>query len=127
MITSLALAVQFLIGIARRLGTDAYYRSLGILTVIILLIGTLYTWLVGLWPFPDALMYAVTTMSMNTPYSGPLASAAGGEMEYFHMAYTFLSVGVFIIFTLETSKTMLATYEHAMKKMADRKARSRRS
>lgn len=123
MITSLVLAVQFLIGIARRLGRDAYYRSLGILTLLVIVIGTLFTWLVGRWPFGDAMLYAVTTMSMNTPYSGPLASAAGAEMEYFHMAYTFLSVGVFIIFTLETGKTMLATYEETVKKMADRKAR----
>ncbi len=123
MITSLVLSVQFLVGIATRLGRDAYYRSLGVLTLIVLVIGTLYTWLVGGWPFPDALMYAVTTMSMNTPYSGPLASAAGAEMEYFHLAYTFLSVGVFIIFTLETGQTMLATYEGAMQKMAERKAK----
>lgn len=74
-------------------------------------------------PFPDALLYAVTTMSMNTPYSGPLASASGPEMEYFHMAYTFLSVGVFIIFTIETGRTMLSTYEGAMQKMAERKAK----
>jgi len=123
MITSFILVIQFLIGIATRLRKDAYFRSLGVLTLIVILIGTLFAWLAGRWPFPDALLYAVTTMSMNTPYSGPLASAAGAEMKYFHMVYTFLSVGVFIIFTLETGKTMLATHERVMQKMADRKAR----
>lgn len=123
MITSLLLATQFLIGIFRRLVKDEYYRALGIVMVILLVIGTLYTWLVGKWPFADALLYAVTTMSMNTPYSGPLASVAGPEMKFFHMAYTFLSVGTFIIFAVETGKTMLTTYEDAMKKLAERKAK----
>lgn len=123
MITSLILASQFLIGIFARLSRDAYYRALGTVMLIMLVIGTLYTWLVGKWPFADALLYAVTTMAMNTPYSGPLASAAGSEMVFFHMAYTFLSVGIFIIFAIETGKTMLTTYEDAMKKIAERKAK----
>jgi len=123
MITSLLLSAQFLLGIYRRLARDVYYRSLGMVLVILLVIGTLFTWLVGNWPFADALLYAVTTMSMNTPYSGPLASAAGREMAFFHMAYTFLSVGIFIIFAVETGKTMLTTYEDVMKKMAERKAK----
>jgi len=123
MITSLLLSAQFLIGIFRRLAKDVYYRSLGTVMVIVLVIGTLFTWLVGKWPFLDALLYAVTTMAMNTPYSGPLVSAAGSEMVFFHMAYTFLSVGIFIIFAVETGKTMLTTYEDVMKKIAERKAK----
>lgn len=123
MLTSLFLASQFLIGIFKRLASDAYYRSLGMVIVIMLAIGTLFVWLVGKWPLADALLYSVTTMSMNTPYSGPLASAAGREMAVFHMAYTFVSVGIFIIFAIETGKTMLSTYEDAMKKLAERKAR----
>ena len=98
MITSLLLAAQFLIGTFRRLARDLYYRSLGMVVVILQVIGTLFTWLVGKSPFVGALLYAVTTMSMNTPYSGPLASAAGRDMVFFHMAYTFLSVGTFLIF-----------------------------
>ena len=47
MITSLVLAVQFLIGIAKRLASDAYYRTLGVLVAIVLVIGTLFVWLVG--------------------------------------------------------------------------------
>jgi len=31
--------------------------------------------------------------------------------------------GVFIIFALETGRTMLATYDETMKKMAERKAK----
>ncbi len=123
MITSLILAAQFFVGIGKRFASDAYYRSLGVLVLIVLVIGTLYTWLVGKWPFIEALLYAVTTMSMNTPYSGPRVEAAGNEMVFFHMVYTFLSVGIFIIFALETGKTMIATYEEFMKKMADRKAK----
>lgn len=122
MITSLILAAQFIIGIVQRLRSDAYYRSLGIVTLILLLIGTLFLWLVGKWPFVDALLYAVTTMSMNTPYGGPLTSAAGIGLKLFHMVFTFLSVGVFVIFAMETGKTMHATFEGAMKKMAERKA-----
>ena len=63
------------------------------------------------------------TMSMNTLYGGPHVEAAGNEMVFFHMVYTFLSVGVFIIFTMETGKTMPGTYDDTMKKMADRKAK----
>ena len=63
---------------------------------------------------------------MNTPYCGPLVSAAGKEMEFFHMGYTFLNVGVFIIFALETGKTMIATYEATMKKLEERKAKKAR-
>jgi len=40
------------------------------------------------------------------------------------MAYTFASVGIFIIFAVETGKTMLGKYEEAMKKLAKRKAKT---
>ena len=123
MITSLILAAQFFVGIGKRLARDAYYRSLGVLILIVLVIGTIFAWLVGNWHFVSALLYAVTTMSMNTYYNSPHVEAAGNNMVFFHMVYTFLSVGVFIIFTLETAKTMIATYEDFIKKMADRKAK----
>lgn len=125
MLTSLLLTLHLLIGIGRRLANDIYYRSLVILMSIILLIGTLFAWLVGKWPLMESLLYAVTTMSMNTPYGGPHVEAAGAEMVYFHMVYTFLSVGVFIIFATETGKTMLATYDESTRKMAERKGRKR--
>lgn len=125
MITSLVLAARFVFAIVQRLVRDAYYRSLGIVTFILLMIGTLFIWLVGKWPFLDSMLYAVTTMSMNTPYSGPLASAAGTGLKCFHMAYTFLSVGIFIIFAMETGKTMLATYEGTMKALAERRAKKK--
>jgi len=44
-------------------------------------------------------------------------------MAVFHLAYTSVSVGIFLILTIETGKTMLATYDDAMKKPAERKAR----
>jgi len=44
-------------------------------------------------------------------------------MAVLHMAYTFVSVGIFLILTMETGKTMLAVYDDAMKKLAECKAR----
>lgn len=123
MFTSLFLSAQFFIGIGKRLAKDGYYQSLGLVLLIVMVIGTLFTWLVGKWPFADALLYAVTTMSMNTPYSGPLVAASGRGMEVFHMVYTLMSVGIFIIFAIETGKTMLATYDETLKKIAERKAK----
>lgn len=123
MLTSLILAFQFLLGIGKRLVNDVYYRSLGIIMLIQLLIGTLFAWLVGNWPFMESILYAVTTMSMNTPYGGSHVEAAGTVMVIFHMVYTFLSVGIFIIFAMETGKTVHSTYDEAMKKMAERKAK----
>ncbi len=122
MIFSLTLFVKFLIGIVKRLRSDAYYRSLGVLTLIVVLIATLFVWLVGKWPFLDALLYAVSTMAMNTPF-GTLSAGAGPTLKVFHLAYTFLSVGVFLTFSLETGKTMLATYEETLKGLAERRAK----
>ncbi|MBN3521203.1 hypothetical protein JYB62_14425 [Algoriphagus lutimaris] len=123
MLTTILLAFQFLIGIIKRLIKDRYYRSIGLLNLLVLLVGTLYTWLAGGWPLKESILYSVTTMSMNTPYSGPLIEASGDEMLFFHLFYTFLSVGIFIIFTMETGKTIHITYEEAVKKMAQRRAK----
>jgi len=123
MLTTILLAFQFLIGIIKRLINDHYYRSIGLLNLLVLLVGTLYTWLAGGWPIKESILYSVTTMSMNTPYSGPLIEASGDEMLFFHMFYTFLSVGIFLIFTMETGKTIHSTYEEVMKKMAQRSAK----
>lgn len=120
---SLILTARFVFGIVQRLRSDAHYRSIGVIMLIVLVFGTLFMWLVGQWPFVDAMLYAVTTMSMNTPYGGPLTRAADTGMKFFHMAYTFLSVGIFIIFALETGKTMHATYERTMKKIVERRAK----
>jgi hypothetical protein len=123
MLTTILLAFQVLIGIIKRLINDHYYRSIGLLNLLVLLVGTLYTWLAGGWPIKESILYSVTTMSMNTPYSGPLIEASGDEMLFFHMFYTFLSVGIFLIFTMETGKTIHSTYEEVMKKMAQRSAK----
>lgn len=122
MITSFVLAFRFLMGIGTRLRRDDYFRSLGILVLVVLLIGSLVPWLVAGWGILDSILYATTTMSMNTPYGGPRLSAADATMKCFHMAYTFLSVGAFIIFAIETGKTMLATYEQFVEKRRARKA-----
>jgi len=122
-LTTAVLVARFFIGIVKRIIADAYYRSLFVMAFIVLLIGTLFTWLVAKWPLLDSALYAVTTMSMITPYGGPLVNSAGVGMKCFHMAYTFLSVGVFIVFTMETGKTMIATYDETAKKMAERRAK----
>ena len=122
MITSLILSAQFIVGIVKRLIHDAYYRSITVVLLLYILIGTLFAHLVGNWPFRDSIIYAVTTMSMNTPYEGPHIVSAGLAMEVFHMFYTFLSVGSFLIFAMETGKTMLMTYEETANKRAKRKA-----
>jgi len=122
MITSLILSAQFIVGIVKRLIHDAYYRSISVVLFLFLLIGALFAHLVGKWPLFESILYAVTTMSMNTPYKGPHIEAAGPVMEVFHMFYTFLSVGSFLIFAMETGKTMLMTYEETVNKRAERKA-----
>ena len=125
MLTTAVLVARFFIGIVKRIMSDTYYRTLFVMTFIVLLIGTLFAWLVAEWPLLESALYAVTTMSMNTPYGGPLVGSAGVTMKCFHMAYTFLSVGVFIVFTMETGKTMIATYEETMQKMAERRAKKK--
>ena len=122
MITSFVLAARFLMGIGTRLRRDPYFRALGILVLIVLLIGSLVPWLVADWGLLDSILYAVTTMSMNTPYGGPRTSAADASMKCFHIVYTFLSVGTFIIFAMEIGKTMLATYEQFVARRSEGKA-----
>jgi hypothetical protein len=57
---------------------------------------------------------------MNSPYGtgwGP--STTGGIV--FNIVYTFIGVGLFLIFVLEAGKTMVQTYEDFQRKMAERK------
>lgn len=122
MATSLLLLLKFGYDIVKRLVHDAYYRTLGSALMLILLVGTLFLWLGEGRSFLQALTYSAMTMAMNTPYGfgwGPQTS--GGIV--FNIFYVFLSVGLFLLFVLETGKTMVQTYDEFLKKMADRKSR----
>ena len=90
--------------IVRRLIRDPYFRSLGLLVLIMTAIGTLFFWLVEGRTILQALAYAVATLAMNSPYGlGP--STTGGIV--FNIVYVFLGVGLFLLFVLEAGKTMV--------------------
>jgi hypothetical protein len=72
--------------------------------------------------FIEALGFSAATMSMNSPYGigwGP--STYFGVV--FHIIYMFISVGIFILFVLETGKTMVKTYDDFNKSLEERKER----
>lgn len=122
MATSFLLLLQFVYALGRRLVHDAYFRALGSAVLTILLVGTLFFWLVEGRTFLQALAYSAATMAMNSPYGigwGP--QTTGGIL--FNIVYLFLSVGLFLLFVLEAGKTMVQSYEEFFKKMAERKAR----
>ena len=68
MIISVLLLLKVVYNIVKRLIHDAYFRSLGILDLIMAGIGTLFFWLVEGRTFLQALAYAVGTLAMNSPY-----------------------------------------------------------
>jgi hypothetical protein len=118
---SLLLLLKFVYDIVKRLIHDAYFRSLGLLVLIMAGIGTLFFWLVEGRTFLQALAYAVGTLAMNSPYGlswGP--STTGGIV--FNFFYIFLGVGLFLIFVLEAGKTMVQSYEEFNRQMAERRA-----
>lgn len=122
MATSLLLLFKFAYDIVKRLIQDAYFRALGSALLTMLLVGTLFFWLVEGRTFLQALAYSAATMAMNSPYGiswGP--QTTGGIL--FNIAYLFLSVGLFLLFVLEAGKTMVKSYEEFFKTMAERKAR----
>jgi voltage-gated potassium channel len=124
MIISVLLLLKFVYDIVKRLIHDAYFRSLGILVLIMAGIGTLFFWLVEGRTFLQALAYAVGTLAMNSPYGhawGP--STTGGSV--FNLLYIFLGVGLFLIFVLEAGKTMVQSYEEFTRKTAERRALKR--
>jgi voltage-gated potassium channel len=124
MIVSVLLLLKFVYDIVKRLIHDAYFRSLGVLVLIMAGIGTLFFWLVEGRTFLQALAYSVGTLAMNSPYGhawGP--STTGGIV--FNLLYIFLGVGLFLIFVLEAGKTMAQSYEEFTRKMAERRAMRR--
>lgn len=116
--TALLLIFRFGYDIVRRLIHDLYFRALGSALVMMLVVGTVFFWLVeGRTPF-QALTYSAMTMAMNSPYGigwGPRST--GGIL--FNIIYLFLSVGIFLLFVLEAGKTMARSYEEFFKKMAE--------
>ncbi len=124
MTTSLLLLLKFVYDIVKRLIHDAYFRALGTVLLLMVLIGTLFFWLVEDNKFLHALTYAVGTLAMNSPYGtgwGP--QTVGGIV--FNVIYLFLGVGLFLLFVLEAGKTMVQSYEEFARKMAERKAARR--
>jgi voltage-gated potassium channel len=120
MLASILLLLKFIVDIFKRLFKDPYYRSLGLVLLLILIAGTLFYWLAQGRSFLQALSFSVATMAMNSPYGiewGP-TSVAG---VLFHLIYMFLSVGIFLLFVLETGKTMVHTYDEFYRKMVERK------
>ena len=124
MITSLLLLFKFGYDIVKRLIHDAYFRALGTVLLLMVLIGTLFFWLVEDNNFLHALTYAVGTLAMNSPYGtgwGPQTPAG----IIFNIIYLFLGVGLFLLFVLEAGKTMVQSYEEFTRRMAERKAKRR--
>jgi hypothetical protein len=68
MLTSLLLLGKFGYDIVKRLIYDTYFRALGSVLLLVVLIGALFFWLVEGQTFFRALSYAVGTVAMNSPY-----------------------------------------------------------
>jgi hypothetical protein len=120
MTTSLLLLFKFGYDIVKRLIHDAYFRALGTVLLMMVLVGTLFFWLVEGETFLHALTYAACTLAMNSPYGtgwGP--QTVGGIV--FNIIYLFLGVGLFLLFVIEAGKTMVQSYEEFTRKLAERR------
>ena len=124
MTTSLLLLLKFLYDIVKRLIHDAYFRALGTVLLLMVLIGTLFFWLVEDQTFLQALTYSACTVAMNSPYGTGWGPQTPGGIA-FNVIYLFLGVGLFLLFALETGKTMVQSYEEFNRRMAERKAKRR--
>lgn len=121
---SLVLLFSFVYDVAKRLRHDAYYRALGSALLMMLLAGTLFFWVVEGQPFVHALAFAAGTLAMNSPYGmGWEPRTSGGIV--FNIVYQFLGVGLYLLFVLETGKTMVQAYEGFARKRAEHKAAKR--
>jgi uncharacterized membrane protein YeiB len=65
------------------------------------------------------LAYAVGTLSMNSPYNLAPKTTVG---VIFNIIYIFIGVGVYLLFILETGKTIVTAHEDFEKKQAAKKA-----
>jgi voltage-gated potassium channel len=119
MILELALSGKFIYDIIKRLIHDKVFRTLGFLLFVLILVGTLFFWLVEGQTFLGSLAYAVGTLSMNSPYNlAPQKTVA----VIFNIIYIFIGVGVYLIFIIEAGKTIVSAHHDFEKKMAERKA-----
>ena len=119
MLVELALSGKFIYDIVKRLVHDKVFRTLGFLLFVLILVGTMFFWLVEGRSFLGALAYAVGTLSMNSPYNQAPQSTIG---VIFNIIYIFIGVGVYLIFILEAGKTIISSHEEWEKKRAEKKA-----
>jgi hypothetical protein len=119
MLIELALAGKFIFDIIKRLRSDKVFRTLGFLLFVLILVGTMFFWLVEGRPFLGAFAYAVGTLAMNSPYKQAPQTTVG---IIFNVIYIFIGVGVYLIFVLEAGKTIIASHEEWEKKRAEKKA-----
>jgi hypothetical protein len=119
MLIELALSGKFIYDIVKRLINDKVFRTLGFLLFVLILVGTMFFWLVEGRSFLGALAYSVGTLSMNSPYNQAPQSTIG---VIFNIVYIFIGVGVYLIFILEAGKTIVTAHEDFEKKRAEKKA-----
>ncbi|HEX6169133.1 MAG TPA: hypothetical protein VFZ33_05530 [Chitinophagaceae bacterium] len=119
MLLELALSGKFIYDIVKRLINDKVFRTLGFLLFILIVVGTMFFWLVEGRSFLGALAYAVGTLSMNSPYNQAPQSTIG---VIFNIVYIFIGVGVYLIFVMEAGRTIISAHHEFEKKMAERKA-----
>lgn len=118
MLIELALSGKFIYDLVKRLIHDRVFRTLGFLVFVLVLIGTMFFWLVEGKTFIDGMHYAVGTLSMNSPSAGPTSTIG----KIFDMIYRIIGVGVFLTFILEGGKTIIAAHHDFEAKQAERKA-----
>jgi hypothetical protein len=119
MLLELALSGKFIYDIIKRLRTDKVFRTLGFLLFVLILVGTMFFWLVEKRSILQAVAYAVGTLSMNSPYNlGPRTTVG----VIFNIIYIFIGVGIYLLFVLEAGKTILSSHEEWERKRAEKKA-----
>jgi hypothetical protein len=119
MLIELALSGKFIYDIIKRLRNDKVYRTLGFLIFVLMMVGTMFFWLAEHNTFLGALAYSAGTLSMNSPYNLAPKSTIG---VIFNIIYIFIGVGVYLVFILETGKTIIAAHEDFERKRAEKKA-----
>ena len=119
MLIELALSGKFVYDIIKRLRNDKVYRTLGFLIFVLIMVGTMFFWLVEDNSFLEGFAYAVGTLSMNSPYNLAPRTTIG---VLFNILYIFIGVGVYLVFILETGKTIVAAHEDFEKRQAEKKA-----
>ena len=122
MLLELALSGKFVYDIIKRLRNDKVFRTLGFLLFVLILVGTMFFWLVEGRSFLGALAYAVGTLSMNSPYNQAPQSTIG---VIFNIIYIFIGVGIYLLFVIEAGKTIVSSHEEWEKKRAEKKAQKK--